>query len=105
MKNLILILITTLSLVGCKFEKQYIKESREMWMAYFHKVLKDPNSLVIYEEKCNDIGIDVVEWEIEYGAKNGFGGMVRETEKFKTIGDLLLVGEYGTYKKEDIGLK
>lgn len=105
MRKLILILIAALTLVGCEFEKAYIKESREMWKAYFQITLKDPNSLVIYDEKCLDEGYQCVEWEINYGAKNGFGGMVRETIKFKTIGDLLLVGDYGTYKKEDLGLK
>lgn len=105
MKRLILILITTIAFIGCEFEKAYIKEGREMWKAYFQITLKDPNSLVIYEESYTDEGHRCVEWKVNYGAKNGFGGMVRETISFKTIGDLLLVGDYGTYKKEDLGLK
>lgn len=105
MKKLFLILITTIAFIGCEFEKAYIKESREMWKAYFKMTLKDPNSLVIYEEKCTDEGYQCVEWEVDYGAKNSFGGMVRKTVKFKTLGDLLLVGDYETYKKEELGLK
>lgn len=105
MKRIILILITTLSFIGCKFEKQYVKESREMWNAYFQITLKDPSSLTIYKEEYKDISHGVVEWTIDYGAKNSFGGMNRKTIEFKTLNDILFVGDYGTYKKSDLGLE
>ena len=105
MKHFILILITTLSFIGCKFEKQYVKDSREMWKAYFQIILKDPSSLIIYKEDYKDVSHGVVEWSVDYGAKNSFGGMNRKTIEFKTINDLLFVGEYETYKKSDLGLE
>lgn len=100
MKNFILILITAFAFIGCSTEKKHIREGREMWKAYFKKMLKDPNSLVIYNEEYVDSGLTVI-WDIEYGAKNGFGGMVRERKTFKTVG-YWLTTDHQFFDKEDL---
>ena len=50
---------------------------------YFRHILKDPDSFKLYNEK-HDNGTYIVEWEIDYGAKNSLGGMTRETLHFET---------------------
>lgn len=102
MKRIFLILISALALVGC--EPSDVSSGRKLWKAYLNKYLKDPSSLVIHNEEYSITNNGhTVEWIIDYGAKNGFGGMGRETLKCETIhGSLFVNGEL--YKKYDLGL-
>lgn len=53
---------------------------------YYQSVLKDPSSFKIYEKEIiEDDGVKV--WvKLDYGAKNGFGAMDRETEYLLIVG-------------------
>lgn len=82
MKKLLLSLLVALTFCAC--EPQSVTDGRNVWKKYFHKVLTDPESLKIYEEKYVEIDDHTVQWTLDYGAKNGFGAMVRKTVTFKT---------------------
>ena len=66
-------------------EPSQVRKGRKLYKAYFNYTLKDPNSLVIYSERYT-LGNDKyeVKWDIDYGAKNSYGGMVRSSIKFTT---------------------
>lgn len=59
-----------------------------MYEAYFNKILKDPSSLKIYNESYTVDGVSV-KWIIDYGAKNSFGTMDRQTVKIETNPSML----------------
>lgn len=97
MKRLSLFLLTGIFLlVGC--EATSIKDGRKAYKKYFDKTLTDPKSLVIYEEKAYEWGDKEAIFELDYGAKNRLGGMVRKAIKLKTLGDNLLIIEDGDQK-------
>ena len=72
---------------------------------YLQKNLQDPESLKIYEVKASSKDEHGVSWEVflDYGAKNGFGGMNRNTVSFQIIGDAItrVDGKFIYYKKGD----
>lgn len=72
-------------------ENGNVTHGRELYEMYFKKVLKDPESFTVYKEEYRIEESIKVEWVIDYGAKNGFGGMERETVEFTTIGDALYI--------------
>lgn len=72
-------------------ENGEVSKGRRLYEMYFEKVLKDPQSFVVYKEKFEIEDEVKVNWEIEYGARNGFGGMVREVVKFSTIDKVFLI--------------
>lgn len=79
---LLLVLLVTFS---CNSESTHVRQGRESYMKYLKKVLRDPNSLTIYNEKYTvDENGTHVKWEVDFGAKNGMGGMVREEIEFET---------------------
>ena len=85
MKSIILCLVATLLLTSCKSE---IDKDREIIKDYYQTVLKDPasyqeHSLKLIEKKKEYNKI----YELDYGAKNGFGGMVRERVKIEVLGE------------------
>lgn len=86
-------------------EQTSVKQGRDLYKAYFHKMLKDPNSFVVYDEKY-EVSPDSkykVEWTLDYGAKNGWGAMDREVVEFTTVGDNLISFKHGRiYDKEDL---
>ena len=54
-------------------------------MLYFSKTLKDPSSLVIHNESYKiDESKKKVSRTVDYGAKNSFGGMERQTIHFES---------------------
>ena len=82
MKKLIL-LFTVLLFAACgnKYEKA-IQE-------HYKSVLKDPESFQVHSielHSTEDDGLTKL-YKLDYGAKNGFGGMVRDTERVTIIGD------------------
>lgn len=86
-------LVIMMSVISCSFEAKGVTRGREFYELYFKKILKDPESLKIYEEKYVNLGY-YVEWTIDYGAKNSLGGMVRETIKIETYTEKVVVDGY-----------
>ncbi|MGQ1934983.1 hypothetical protein ACT4RV_03695 [Ornithobacterium rhinotracheale] len=84
MKKLFLLLVIVsfgLSLTACNSD---ITNGRKSYMKYFEYTLKDPESLKIYNEKVDKKGNHTYEFIVDYGAKNGYGGLTRETMRFVT---------------------
>jgi hypothetical protein len=91
MKKFVVILLITaalLSFVGCgkpSIEEEYVLES----FRQLKKLLKDPDSLVIHEDIDVIIKLDKSDDNLhyyvyfDYGARNGFGGMERDTAIFR----------------------
>lgn len=75
-------------LIGCDPD---VIDGRAAYKQYFKENLKDPRSLVIYKETFKKEGDYTINWTVEIGAKNSFGGMNRETYEFTTIGDKLIM--------------
>ena len=61
-----------------------LRLGRESYNKMFQKSLKDPSSLVIYEERYSFDEDGSVHWVLDVGARNGFGGMARKTYKLRT---------------------
>lgn len=83
-----------------------ISRGRQMYKAYFQKTLKDPDSFKVYNEKYTKEDKEGnIKWELDYGAKNSLGGMVRESIVFSTfyggqgIGRLFINGESYDYQE------
>lgn len=87
MKKFLLLLL--IPVLFCSCEPSQVRGGRKIYKAYFKHVLKDPSSLVIYRESYT-LGDDEYEvnWELDYGAKNSYGGMVRSSIKFTTTSDI-----------------
>ena len=79
MKYILFIALLCLTLTSC--EDKTVSKGRKMYELYFEQNLKDPDSFVVYEEAYEKVEGEV-KWHIEYGARNGFGGMVRESIDF-----------------------
>ena len=88
MKRILTLLSVLLLFTSC--EPSQVRKGRWIYKAYFKHTLKDPSSLVIYKENYTLDGTCSVIWEIDYGAKNSYGAMVREDIKFTTIGNLFI---------------
>lgn len=89
MKKILYIFIA-LILVACNAEPTHVKNGRKIYEAYFQKYLKDPSSFKVYDEKYTADGARV-NWTLDYGAKNGWGAMDRETVTFETIGSMIFI--------------
>lgn len=93
MKKLIL-LFTVLLLVSCgNKDEKAIQE-------HYKSVLKDPESFQVHSMELlstEDDGLTKL-YKLDYGAKNSFGGMVRDTDRVTIIGDKV----YKTEKYSDI---
>ncbi|SHF86183.1 hypothetical protein [Pedobacter caeni] len=87
-KQLLMLLFATSILFGC--EASSIKNGRIAYKKYFNKVLKDPHSLVIYNERAEEWGPAKAKFDLDYGAKNELGGTVRRVITVYTTGDALL---------------
>lgn len=84
MKKLLILL--ALSTLFCSCEPAAVKNGRKLYKDYFNYILKDPSSLIIYKEDYQVVKEVGVKWKVDYGAKNSFGAMNRETIEFETIG-------------------
>ena len=89
----ILIPILLISLLGCE-EQQKEKKAKAYLHDHIKKTLRDPASFKVYDEKVEMDGRYTYILTIDYGAKNGYGGMERRTEKFSVTGDLVLKKTY-----------
>ena len=93
--------MTTVILTACG-EPRSVREGRAIYKAYFQKYLKDPESFKVYSEKYEvREGGQTVKWTLDYGAKNGWGSMDRETVEFETIYDLIYINGH-CYNKRDL---
>ncbi len=84
MKRLIFLMAIAILLFSCKDKLDIAIEE------HYKSVLKDPSSFKIYEMSVvEDDGVKV--WvKLDYGAKNSFGAMGRETEYLLIIGSEVL---------------
>lgn len=89
MKKILLLLIAGLMFASC--EPAVVKESRKFYQEYFNYILKDPSSLEIHSAKYATDGHFLVQWDIDYSAKNSFGGKVRKQIKLETFGEYFKV--------------
>ena len=88
MKKIIVPIFALLFMASCS--QIEVWNGRKTYKTYFKKVLKDPESLKIYDEKYVRDGL-CIEWEIDYGARNEYGGMVRKTIKITTVGNTVSI--------------
>ena len=82
MKKILSILFLSLFLCSC--ESSSVRGGREFYMLYFEKTFKDPSSIKIYSEKYTEKDGGKVEWVLDVGGKNSYGGMVRKTYRITT---------------------
>lgn len=81
-------ILICMSLLATSCQQRCVREGRSLYKKYFNHVLQDPSSLKIYSEKYSiQSGGVSVDWDIDYGAKNSFGAMVRDRIEFTTIGE------------------
>lgn len=99
MKKIFLLLIICI-LTSCGNDS--VSNGRELYKRYFNKVLKDPSSLVIYDEKYHDDGTGNVTWTIDYGAKNSFGAMDRKTIELYTSTYFIETKDGTRYNESDL---
>ena len=84
MKILFASIMITSMLLSCNSGEKNAKVAVEK---HLKETLRDPNSLEIYSSKVEKEKEHVYIVTVDYGAKNGFGGMDRTTEKFTVIGN------------------
>ena len=79
MKKCLLIVALILSVVMLSCESSNIRTARKMYREYIKSTLKDPHSLVYYEETLvnEHRGSGEIEFYVDYGAKNSYGAMAR----------------------------
>lgn len=107
MRGLVLsCILILLSITFTSCEDTYVSSGRKLYVKYLKKSLKDPDSLKIYSEKYTKDGTVKVLWEVDHGAKNSFGAMVRSTLKCETIGGSTIFVEEGArtniYQAKDL---
>lgn len=98
MKKVLFLLAIAFALTGC--EENPVSTGRSLYKAYLKRFMKDPSSLVIYNESYIKNGYEI-KWTIDYGGKNGFGGMTRETLEVKTLNGIIFT-ENGVYTLKDL---
>ncbi|MFK2681076.1 hypothetical protein ACIXT9_02130 [Bacteroides fragilis] len=100
MKKFLFVLVS-LAFIFSSCEDESVREGRKLYKMYFDKVLKDPKSFIVYDEKYTVNDEYTVNWVLDAGAKNSLGGMVRKTYDITTVGETIEVdGEL--YRKADL---
>lgn len=101
--NLIILLLSVAVFIGAlfyAFRDTTVSDGRELYKAYLRKYMKDPTSLVIYNEVYERNGYEI-KWTIDYGGRNGFGGMSRETLEATTTLNYITTEE-GIFSKDQL---
>lgn len=82
-------------LVFTSCETMQVNKHRKLYEKHLKERLKDPESFVVYNETYTNFG-SFIDWEVDYGAKNSFGGNVRTTVKLSTYenGSVYIKSEY-----------
>ena len=88
MKKILVFVLIWIFFMSC--ENGYVRDGRSLYKAYFKKTLIDPSSFKVYNESYEINGASV-KWKLDYGAKNSYGGMIRKTEEFETIGSITII--------------
>lgn len=83
--HLILIALSVLFLFSC--DSQSVRDGRSIYKKYLKETLKDPESLKIYKEEVIKDEHVTATFKVDYGAKNSYGGYVRTTSVFETVGN------------------
>ena len=98
----ILFTIIGLSALFCMSScDEAVYKGRKVYKAYFDYTLKDPESFKVYSEKYTKDGDFTVNWELDYGAKNSLGGMVREKATFTTVGTSIVI-DGSSYRLDEL---
>lgn len=87
-KLIILVIFTCLIFYSC--EQSGVSKGRTAYKEYFDKTLKDPSSLVVHSEEIIAQDESSATFVLDIGAKNSFGGMVRQMYTIRTIGKGIL---------------
>jgi hypothetical protein len=85
MKKISLLFLMSMPITLTSCEHHAISEGRACYKKYLSKTMKDPSSLVIYDEKYVMNDPPKVIFTVDYGGKNGFGAMARSTSTFETV--------------------
>jgi hypothetical protein len=86
MRRVLLFAFVSLLCVGCvSVDKKREKDARKVCVEFLESTLNDPKSLIIHNEKVVQNNYAVVEFVVDYGAKNRLGGMVRKTSTFEVM--------------------
>lgn len=99
MKKFIVLFLFFISVVSCQKEDYDVTAGRRIYKKYLKSILKDPSSLEIYNEEYKKVD-GGVEWYVDFGAKNGYGGNVRERAVFWTDWKALTI----KYNGKDVSL-
>nr|DAN79736.1 MAG TPA: hypothetical protein [Caudoviricetes sp.] len=95
--NKLIILFSLTIIILCSCKPSGVSKGRIAYKEYFNKTLKDPSSLVIHSEEVIAKDESSATFVLDIGAKNSYGGMVRQTYTIRTIGKGILdVKEYDT---------
>ena len=94
MKKLMIILVIGLLFMSC--EDSAISSGRKGYTEYLKENLKDPESLKIYNEEIQRIADNSTIFIVDYGAKNSFGGYVRNKIKFEMVMGAIISVEDGS---------
>ena len=97
--NKMLIMLAAAFLL-CACEPQAVRNGRKLYKKYYQSTLEDPSSFKVYKETYTVDGKYKVNWTIDYGAKNSFGGMVRKTDNIITVGNSIFVNGEGKTEEE-----
>jgi hypothetical protein len=81
MKKILLFVSLIIFLASC--ENSTVRERRKVYIKYFNDLLSDPKSLIIYNEKILSDNALITTFEVDYGAKNKVGGMMRNVRVFE----------------------
>ena len=81
-KLFILLAVIFVTCISC--EQSNVRKGRNAYKEYFRENLKDPSSLVIHSERIVSNKNSKVVFVVDVGAKNSFGGYVRNTYRIKT---------------------
>lgn len=100
MNKTLLIIVSALLLCSC--EPSSVRQGRKLYEKYYKSILKDPESFKVYNEKYTRSGRYEVDWTIDYGARNSYGGMVRKTAHIKTVGGSIFVNDHYVGTENDL---
>ncbi len=95
MKSFVMLLMPVLLFISCgdKKENKELSPEEKVKLSvqdFIKKSLRDPESFKVYRIYASKENKDTFVVLIDYGAKNGFGGMERAYEKYKVVGNLIV---------------
>lgn len=70
---------------------EVVEKARAQYQSYYKKILKDPVSFKVFDEKVTVKDEYIVTFIVDYGAKNSYGGLTRTTDTILVVGDTFQV--------------